>query len=65
MKGGPRAATALQRRRLDSTCGTTHPGDCSIPLGGQEHPGGAGSTLGVSEPPLRGTRSTLGCWKHP
>ena len=74
MKGGPRAATALRRRRLDSTCGTTHPGPGpeywggwehpwgagASPWGGQEHPEGAGSTLGELEHPPRAGRYPVG-----
>ena len=75
MKGGPRAATALRRRRLDSTCGTTQPGPgaeswvgglgapwggLEHPLGGPEAPWGAGSTLGELEHPPRTGRYPVG-----
>lgn len=68
MKGGPRAATALRRRRLDSTCGTTQPGPgaeswgggLGAPLGGLEHPlGGPEYCLGGPGAPC-GSGSTLG-----
>lgn len=60
MKGGPRAATALRRRRLDSTCGTTQPGPGAESWGGGwEHPWGGWSI------PLGGQSIVLGGQEHP